>query len=97
MIWFCRRCWRTGEFIFDLPKEEAIRIGTLNHRWQVDLDMRATKVPAGMRPYANHPIMERYPSADCAGEIRIGEPLSRRHNRFDKNQNPKFNFDGDAA
>jgi hypothetical protein len=91
MHWFCKSCWRTGELLFEMPVPEALRIAIADHRYLVDLDMRAGKYPAGMHNYANSPIMDKYPGADCAGDLRIGEPPVKKK-RFDRKQVPSFDF-----
>lgn len=95
MSWCCRRCWRTGEIIFEMPEAEARRQAERDHRHLVDLDMRAGKVPAGCEGWRNAEIMEKYPGSDCAGDILIGgSPVKRT--RFDKTQAAVLNFEGES-
>lgn len=91
MMWICRLCWRKGKLIVNMPLKEALRVGAHNHRYLVDLDMRAGKVPAGMEDYSNAPFMEKYPGVYCAGDIRIGNPSSIKQ-KYNKKQNPEFQF-----
>lgn len=59
-------------FLVELPEPEASRQAEMDHRHQVDVDMRAAKVPSGMERYRNAEFMDKYPSVDCEGDIIVG-------------------------
>lgn len=91
MNWICRSCWRTGEILFEMQEAEALRFAIRDHRHLVDLDMRSGKVPAGCEEWRASEIMEKYPSVDCAGDIRLGK-LSAKRARFDRSDIPVLPF-----
>lgn len=75
-----------------MPEKEAIRIARMDHRYLVDLDIRAGRVPAGMQVSANGPNMDKYPGVDCAGDIQVGYPLKKQP-RLNKKEIPVFDFE----